>query len=294
MKHLRSILAVSLCALAIAALGACGKKPDAPTAPQSPQRIVSLSPAVTEILYELGLGDKIVGDTRYCNYPPDAEKKQKVGDLHTVKEEQILALKPDLIIDTTSKEHEQMWKRMEAAGIRVERFDINTIEGIYSAYAGIGKATNTEEKAKELAGALKQGFADLRARTRNAQRPTTLFVVDPENFVVAGKGTFVDGLLSDIACLNPIQQPDWPGQPVMEEIIRMKPAVVIYSLNSSDLTAENETKIRNDLAKKLPNVPAVRDNRIFFVNADITTRPGPRMLKGWTEIAKLVHPELFN
>lgn len=294
MKHFFYIIRPAIC-IALAGLACCGRQAAPPLNNAVPQHIVSLSPTVTEILYELGLGDRIIGDTTLCNYPEEAKNKEKVGDFLNVNEEKIISLHPDLLIDTTSKAHEKMWERMKGAGIRVEHFAIDTMDGVYDAYIGIGKIAGVEGKAAELVNNLKQGFSDLKARGARAEnKPKVLFVVDYENFVLAGKGTFIDTLLSDIGCVNLITEKGWPGNASFEVLISLKPDIIIVAVNGKDLTEEKIKAIKARWAIAT-SIPAVAGERVLVVNADTTTRPGPRLLNGWTEeIAKLVHPELFN
>ena len=293
MKYFSHMLRLFTC-IALAGLVCCGRQATPPSNTAIPQRIISLSPTVTEILYELGLGDRLIADTTLCDYPEDAKNKEKVGDFLSVNEEKIISLQPDLIIDTTSKSHEKMWERMARAGIRVEHFEIDTMDAVYDAYTGIGKIAGVEEKAAGLVNNLKDGFADLKARgARAANKPRVLFVVDYENLVLAGEGTFIDTLLADIGCVNVIADKGWPGNASFEVLISLKPDIIIIAVNGKDL-AEEKIKTIKARWTTAASVPAVANNRILVINADTATRPGPRLLKGWTETAKLVHPELFN
>jgi iron complex transport system substrate-binding protein len=282
-----------LACLALATLACCGKLA-APPSGAVPQRIVSLSPTVTEILYELGLGDKVIADTKYCTYPEDAKNKEKIGDFLTVNEEKIISLHPDLVIDTTSQAHEAMWERMERAGIRVEHFNIDTMDGVYEAYAGIGRTCGIEQKARALADSLRRDLADLRARCAAATtRPRVLFFVEYPNLTAVGKDTFIDSLINDIGCVNAVDKSGWLQGFPRELAVSMRPDVIIFAIDGNLLTGAYAKEIKDSFANAT-NVPAVANGRVLVVNGDMTTRPGPRLVKGWREIAKLVHPELFE
>lgn len=289
------ILLHLICAILSAALAGCGGGKSAPPEPPAnPRRIVSLSPVVTEILYELGLGDRIIAASKFCDYPEDAKNKEKVGDFLTVDEERIIALKPDLVIDTASRAHEKMWERFNRAGIAVLDFDVNTMEGVYDAYAGIGRACGVEEKADALLAKLKEGLAALKARCAGASnRPKVIFFVEYPNLTAVGKDTFIDRLLTDIGCENAVTQSGWPQNFPRELVVSFQPDVIIHAVDGGRLTKRYVEEIKNAWLMAA-NIPAVRNRRIFIVNGDTTTRPGPRIVKGWTEIAKFVHPELFD
>ena len=285
-----------LCCIMLLALSGCGggRGYRRVEIPRNAQRIVSLSPTVTEILYELGLGDRIVGNTRYCDYPEDAKNREKVGDFLTVDEEKIICLKPDLVIDTTSRAHEKMWERLNRAGIAVIDFDVNTLEGVYEAYAGIGRAGGAEEKARELVTQLKTDLAELKKRCGRAEsRPKVIFFIEYPNLTAVGKGTFIDRLLSDIGCENVIMQAGWPQNFPRELVLELKPDIIIHSVDGNRLTEEYIQKIRQGWSRAA-TVPAVAHGRIYVVNGDTATRPGPRIMEGWTEIARHIHPELFD
>lgn len=293
MKKKFLILQLSYC-IVFLAFNCCGGKPAPMEPPPNPQRIVSLSPVVTEILYELELGGRIIADTKFCDFPDDAKSKVKVGDFFTVDEERIIALKPDLVIDTTSRSHEKMWARFNRAGVAVLDFDVNTMEGVYAAYAGIGRACGVEKKADALLAALREDLAALRERCSRAEsRPKVIFFVEYPNLTAVGKDTFIDDLLAGIGCENAVAQSGWQQNFPRELVLELKPGVIIHAVDGGSLTEEYAGEIKNSWSRAA-NVPAVRNGRIFIVNGDTATRPGPRIVKGWTEIAKLVHPEAFD
>lgn len=293
MRYLSRVVQFCLC-IGLAALACCGPASGGPAMPAPPKRIVSLSPAVTEILYELGLGDRVVADTAFCNYPADAMNKEKVGDFFTVNEEKIVWLEADLVIDTTSMAHKAMWRRLNRAGIPVVDFDVNTMEGVYSAYIGIGKAAGVEEKARELVGSLKGQLAAIKYRCASAAtKPRVMFFVEYPNLTVVGKGTFIDRLITDAGCENAVTQAGWQQNFPKELVAEMKPDIIIHAVDGSLLTARYAKEIRDSWADAA-NVPAVAEGRIFIVNGDTATRPGPRIVIGWSEIARLVHPELYE
>ena len=285
-----------LCCILLAAQVGCDGGSDKRQVgiPPNPQRIVSLSPTVTEILYELGLGDRIIADTRYCDYPEDARNKEKAGDFLTVNEEKIVFLEPDLVIDTTSRAHEKMWQRFNRAGIAVVDFDVNTLEGVYEAYEVIGRATGTEEKARKLLAELKDDLAELKDRCSRAEsRPRVIFFIEYPNLTAVGKDTFIDRLLADIGCVNVVTQSGWPQNFPRELVVDLKPDVIIHAVDGNVLTEAYAAEIREGWSRAT-TVPAVADGRIYVVNGDTATRPGPRVIEGWTEIARHIHPELFD
>ncbi len=273
------LIILTLLTGALAALASCSNatRPDGD--------IVSLSPVVTEILYELGAGDRIMANTKFCNYPKKAGSKLKIADFHNVNEEEILRLQPALILDTESKKHAPMWKRMTEAGIKVEHFPIDTIEQIPAAYIGIGKAIGKEERGRELAQRFLDERAALKTRYANVTRnPRVLFLVGYLGNDAAGKNTFIDDCIKTVGATNIIQKQGWPTALKDSMIFTDPPDIILVSINGSDINSQKIAEIKNHLKKF--NVP------VHIVNGDEACRPGPRIIAAWEKIGVILHPEV--
>jgi len=276
----RAVLALALIAVAIT-VSNCDKS-DKPR-----EGVVSLSPVVTEILCELGAGDRIVANTRLCNYPEDARGKTKVGDFFNVNEEAIISLRPEMVIDTTSKAHRALWERLSGAGIEVVHCPIETVDEVAAAYEKIGRAVGLEEKGRELSQRFLSDLNNLKAKCADvSQRKRVIFFVEYPNLTAAGKGTFIDDFISAVGGENVVAQSGWVKNFPIEKLVELKPDVIIQAIDGDKLSDEIITDI--DGFFEFANV------RVFVIDADETTRPGPRIVKGWAGMAKILHPELFE
>ena len=256
-------------------------------APRPDGDIVSLSPVVTEILYELGAGERIMANSKFCNYPPAARDKLKVADFHNVNEEEILRLRPALIIDTDSKAHQKMWQRMEDVGIRVVHYPIDTIDQIPAAYVGIGEAVGKAALGRELAQKFEDDRAALKARYAEvAHRPRVLFLTGYVQHESAGRGTFVDDLIKDVGGTNVVEAENWPTSTDLEKLRADPPDFILVSINGSEITPAKIAEIQNQRALKQLGAP------IHIVNGDEVCRPTPRIIAGWAKIGAILHPEV--
>ncbi len=264
---------------AITALVSCGE------APQAEGDIVSLSPVVTEILYELGAGERIMANTKFCNYPEDAKHKIKVADFHNVNEEEILRLNPGLIIDTDSKTHEKMWGRMAKAGLRVEHFPIDTIEQIPAAYIGIGRAIGEEERGRKLAQRFRDDRNALKARYANvSRRPRVLFLLGYRNLDTVGRNTFIDDFITNVGGANIIEKDGWINALSFDVILANPPDIIFVSINGDEINPRKIAEVKNHL--KMFKAP------VHVVSGDEACRPGPRFMAAWKKIGAILHPEV--
>ena len=264
----------------VTALVSCSK------APRPDGDIVSLSPVVTEILYELGAGDRIMANTKFCNYPKDAKRKLKVATgLYNVNEEEILRLGPGLIIDTDSKTHEKMWGRMTKAGIKVEHFPIDRIEQIPAAYVGIGRAIGEEERGRELAQRFRDDRDALKARYANvSRRPRVLFLTGYRALDTAGRNTFIDDFITNVGGVNVIEKDGWINALSFDVILANPPDIIFVSINGDEINPRKSAEGKNHL--KIFKAP------VHVVSSDEACRPGPRFMAAWKKIGAILHPEV--
>jgi iron complex transport system substrate-binding protein len=269
---------------------------------ETPEKIISLSPSNTEILFALGLGDKVVGVTQYCNYPPEAQDKPKIGGFSAteidVSMEQVVAADPDLILATETHVSEVVPKleqllpetKVIVLLTQTESFDV-----IFEAINLVGKCTNTENKAAQLVTEMKSKIKAVTDKTNNLQdseRPKVLYIVWYDPIFAIGGGTLGNSLIEAAGGINIFQEQI--GAPIvdLETIIDRNPQVILGSAaigEGADLPyqfALNE--------ERLKGVDARINNRVYGVNDDITGRPGPRIVEALEQLAKMLHPELFE
>lgn len=262
------------------------------TIPSKPQRIVSLQPSNTEILYALGLGDLYVAGSDFDDYPEAAKSKPRLGGLQ-MSAEAIIAQRPDLVL-ASSGNGASLIQQLEVAKLPVLRADANNLEAVYADILMIGKATGAESAAQALVAKMKEQAAGVKTLTATAGRKPRVFIEldasDPAKVYTAGPGTFLNELIAlasgeNVAASATMQYPALSA----EEVIRANPEVIIL--------ADAEFGTSPELVAKRPGwntISAVKEGRIYPIGASIISRPGPRLVEALREVAKLLHPQLFS
>ncbi|MBI5117941.1 ABC transporter substrate-binding protein [Candidatus Poribacteria bacterium] len=300
--YLRNVVVTVLIVILLTAASGCGQpktggtesaaKP--PSSPERPARIVSMAPSITEVLFALGLGPRVVGVSDFCNYPPEALTKKKIGGIVNPSIETMIAMNPDLVIGLPSPAQESLHHSLRVLGIRVFTFPNDTIADMYNMIQTIGKETSTEKAADELVGRLKAKFSEVSGEVASQPRRKVMFVVGVDPLFVAGRGTFIDELIGmaggkNIATDSISKYP----QLGIEEVVARAPEVILFTALNLNPTPEQDAEARK-LWEKYPSIPAVKEGRIYGLNADHVTRPGPRSGLGAEEIARAIHPEVYD
>ncbi|MEQ8200754.1 MAG: cobalamin-binding protein [Syntrophomonadaceae bacterium] len=259
-----------------------------------PARIVSLAPSNTEILYALGLGAKIVGNTTYCDYPEEAKQCYKVGGFADPSLEKIVAVKPDLVL--ASDIHMQILKVMEDAGLKVIVLNAKSLEGVFGNILLVGKAAGVEDKATELAQDLKKrvdGVNAQIAQVPTGERPLVYYELWYEPYMSVGKDTLIAQLIRLAGGINMtddnIEQYPKLSQ---EVIIERNPAVMInsYGHGSGALITPQQIAAR----KGWSQLDFIKNNRIYTIESDLLSLAGPRIVDGLETMARALHPSLFK
>jgi iron complex transport system substrate-binding protein len=262
-----------------------------------PTRIVSTSPSITEMLYALGLGPKVVGVTAYCDYPAEARSKPHIGTFLQPDYERILALRPDLVL--VIKNPAGVVDRLRSLGLRAEELDQDTVEGILKSIDAIGRMTGTGPRAAKLTAEIRESLQRVRRQAANRPRRSVLFLVGRapgtlQNMVGAGPGTFLDELLTlaggrNILASSPIPYP----KVSLEQILASDPGVIIDMGDYAHGKAIDAERTRNELALWAPltRLSAVRSRRLHAVTASYFVVPGPRMTLAAADFLRYLHPE---
>jgi iron complex transport system substrate-binding protein len=270
---------------ALALLGCTGQ---ALGAESPPRRIVSLAPSVTETIFALGFGDRLVGVTTYCDYPAEAKKIAKIGDFMNPSLEAVMAKKPDLVIGVAGATDPVRAREMERLGLKLILLSLSSLEDILKSTRAIAGMLGNERVGKELAQEISVQIDEVKKRVRPAPRRTVLLVVGYQPVIAAGGKNFIDELISLAGGINiagGAVQP-WLNLPD-EYVVAKKPDVIIEAGMGSERVASR--KHWSDLK----SVPAVRDGRIYSYPSDKILRPGPRFGEALGELARLIHPECF-
>jgi len=254
--------------------------------PERPTRIVSLAPSVTETLFALGLGDRVVGVTSYCDYPPEAAQKEKIGDTQRPSIEKIVALKADLVIASTASQIEQFVRSFEQVGIPVYVSNPRNLDGVLESIKHIGDITNVPERAQELSGKLAERINLLTSAVdlaSSGKRPRVLFLIGSEPLITVGKNTFVNDLITRAGgeSISADQEADYP-QFSLETAIARQPEVIFFQVSGEKLPA------------RLKETPAARAGRVAHIDDDLLLRPGPRVVDGFMQMVAQIHPYLHD
>lgn len=248
-----------------------------------PRRIVSTAPSITEILYALGLGDRVAGVTQYCRYPAAAQTKPKIGSFLEPDFERILALKPDLVV--VIKNPVQVAEKLRKLGVRAEEVNQDSVADVFQSIRKIGEWTGTQTAAAKLTAQLRSELDGIRAKTQGKPWLTTLFLVGRspgtlQGMVGAGPGTFIDELVQlaggeNILKGSPMQYP----KVSVEQVLAGDPQVILdmgdfAHLEGKPIEGGNEFLT---LWSRYPQLRAVRTKQVIQIDSDVFIHPGPRM-----------------
>ena len=256
--------------------------------PQKPERIVSLGPNITEILFALGRGDAVVGRTDFCDYPDAALEVDSVGEIMNPSIETVLELTPDLVITSTHVDRSVITS-LEQAGVTVASiYTDEEYEGIYTTIRETAMLTGAEEQAEPLIEEMQQTIASVQQTVADAPRPRIYYVIDFGDYgdYTAGGDTFIHQLIELAGGRNIAEEiSGWSIS--LERIIEEDPDMLICS-------PRYDTKERLQQAHGYQDLTAVQEGRIYEIHNDLIDRQGVRNAQGVLELAKIFHPELFD
>ncbi|WP_110111901.1 helical backbone metal receptor [Bacillus sp. CGMCC 1.16541] len=266
------------------------------TLEKEPKQIVSLMPSNTEILFELGLDEEIAGVTNFDNYPEEATKKEKVGDMN-FNAEKIISLNPDLVLAHASSmgTSPEAFQQIESAGIPLFVVkDATNFESVYETITDIGTLTGQVEEANELIQTMESEVKAISQKgqtiAKENQKSVWVEVSPAPDIYTTGKGTFMDEMLSIIGAQNIADSEEGWVKVSEEKAVQLNPDVIITTYG---YYTENATEqVMNRPAWK--DVTAVKEKAVVDVNSDTVTRSGPRLVEGLQELAKAVYPEVYK
>jgi len=260
-----------------------------------PQRIVSTAPSITEMLYALGLGDRVVAVTTYCRYPPEAARKPKIGDYLRPNLELILAARPDLVIlERTGVRNSAT---LASARLPVLEVDDGTLAGIYQSIERIGAAAGVAGRAAALNARLRAELDAVARRTAGLPKRRTMFVLGRtparlEGIVVAGQGSYLDELIRLAGGRNIFGDTvSSYGKVPLEEILARDPEVILDMGEMAEPESLSQQRRRAVIAlwRSQPSLSAVRLDRVYAVASGAFLVPGPRVAEAARELAALIH-----
>ncbi|MDR2160181.1 MAG: ABC transporter substrate-binding protein [Treponema sp.] len=255
--------------------------------PAAVERIVSLAPAVTEILFAIGAGDRVAGVTAWCNYPPEALDRTKVGGFSGIQVsiEQIAALRPDLVI-LSADMHGRVAELLEGLSIPFFAVEPRSFDGLYETVAILGRLTGCEEGAAETARTMKEKIALAAKVTTDVERPLVYWELSDDPLISVGGGSFINELITlggGVNIFGDLDQ-DWP--PVSAEQIMVRRPGWIFTGDDHGAGADSFAR-----RPGWDDIPAVKEGYIAVVRADVFYRYGPRLADAVLEIARILHGE---
>lgn len=283
---LRALLRIVLPLGLLAAALACVQPPAPAGLPgKSPQRIVSLTPALTEILFAVGAGDRVVGVTQYCDFPPAAKAKPKVGGYVNPSVESVLALKPDLVLVSPGPGNRDSALAMQRAGLTLEIVPSETLPESLAAIEAVARVVGLEATGNDLAASVRARLDAVAKRVSGAPRVPTLFCVQTDPVIAAGRDTLPSQLLEIAGGSNVVAALRYPRLDV-EAVTAARPELILQArMDVADGTKHNE----DTFWKRWTAIPAVAHGRVVVLPDDLALRPGPRVADAAEELAGILH-----
>lgn len=302
MKHVR-ILLVFLLALALFSSTALGWTPVTITddsgfesiIESQPQTIVSLAPTNTEIIFALGLGDKVVGVTEYCNYPEEALTKPKMGGYSTINVEKIVAANPDIIFANPKNGQENI-DSLRQLGYTVIVIQSDSVDGTYDAIRMIGRCTGTTAEADFIISDMKIRIQAITDKLEGVtEKPTVMHAMSVESFWVSGSNTFQNELITLAGGTNAFADVKGWGVVTLEKLLTTNPEIILVDSGSKmGTTGENTLQKAFLTEQRLSSITAVQNKDVYVMDSDTFDRGGPRIVISLEQLAHILHPEIFG
>ena len=255
-----------------------------------PKRIISLAPSITEILFALGLNEEIVGVTEFCDFPPQALEKPKVGYSHP-NLESIVALQPDLVLVPKSFMRVDLLQKLEQLKIPTFVLEPHTVEDIMAHIQMLGRMVGRSQEGNEETAVLRKQVSSLSQELEGLPRPTMLYVLNSEPLITVGPGSFIHHLIELAGGRNAAEEARTPyPRLTMEEVIRQNPEYLVFPVGRFEGIPQSE----QESWKRWDTLNAVKHNRLFQVQSDLLNRPGPRIIDGLKQLVNILHPEVFQ
>lgn len=262
--------------------------------PRQPARIVSMAPNLTEILFALGLGERVVGVTQDSDYPPAALAKTRVGTFWQPNIEAVIATRPDLVLTLAFEQQRELARRLRRTGYDCLTVDIERIDDLFTAIVAIGDDAGAPGQARELSDGIKAALHRLQTATAGLPRVKVLWVVQREPLRVAGRDTFVNEMIELAGGENAIGPTLHKYPPIgAEQVIAARPEVIIEPAMVQG-PLDEQYRQASSYWRRYANLPAVTNKRIYVIDGDMVSRLGPRLPLGVETIAKCLRPELFG
>jgi iron complex transport system substrate-binding protein len=254
-----------------------------------PKRIISLAPSVTEMVFAIGAGEQLVGVTEFCDFPPEALNKQKVG-YSNPNLESMIALQPDLVLAPKEFLKPDMLATLEQLKVPVFVMGATTIEDIFSHLHTLGRMLDHSVAANDVILALRRHLAEITARTQGLPPVRVLYVLNSQPLITVGPGSFIDQLIEMAGGTNVAAQSGMAYPRLsMEVVLQQDPEVLIFPVGKAEGISDGEQQAW----QQWPTMAAVKQRRLHQIPADLLNRPGPRIGQALGILADILHPGVF-
>jgi iron complex transport system substrate-binding protein len=258
--------------------------------PDRPQRIVAMAPSITEIIFALGLSDRLVGATQFSDYPPAAEELPKVGSYVHLDVEKIVALRPDLCIAVKDGNPISVVRKLETVGIPVYAVDPRDLNAVMDTLLELGRLLDVHARAEAIVGAMTDRIQRVRQQVACAdQTPGVFFQIGISPIVSVGTPTFIHELIVMSGGVNLAQGATPYPRFSKEQVIGLWPDVMIITSMAREAVFD---QVKAEW-QQWPELPAVMNRRIYLVDSNVFDRASPRLVEGLEMLARLIHPHCF-
>jgi iron complex transport system substrate-binding protein len=273
--------------------------PARPEPERAVERVISMSPAATEILFSLSLGDRLVGITRFCDYPPEAEKIPRVADMLDISLETLLDLAPDLVILVDL--NASLRERIEQLGIKTFVLNQETLSGLCGSIEELGQVCSVPEKGRAEADAIRGALAEADRLTAGLPRPRVAVAVDRDitdsvirSLYIAGRESFYDEMIRLAGGRNAFETKGVTYPKLSAEgLLELDPDVIIDLVGDHRIAEGVSREVLEAQWRSIPELKAVREDRIRLIAGNYALRPGPRLVRALFEFMGVIHPELL-
>jgi iron complex transport system substrate-binding protein len=257
---------------------------------KAPQRVVSLAPSITEMLFALGLDDQIVGVTNFCNYPPDALTKPKIGYTHP-NLETLLGLRPDMVAAPSEFLRADVVAKLDELKIPVFTLQARSLEDVLSHIHLLGRIFDRSAAADALTRQMRDRLGRITRQLESAPHRRVLYVLSSQPLITVGPDSYIHQMIgiahgSNIAAAASGAYPRLN----METVLEHNPEVLIFPIGSTEGVSEGEQQAWT----RWTALSAVQHRRLHVVSSDALNRPGPRVMEGLEQLARAIHPEVFS
>ncbi|MCC5910258.1 MAG: cobalamin-binding protein [Clostridiaceae bacterium] len=262
-------------------------------------RIISVVPSHTEILFALGLEDKVVAVSDYCDYPVEALDKEKIGGYQTLNIERIIELDPDILFIYGGGDDEAI-QQLEAVGITIAKYEPESIQEILDTIASIAVITNTEEKGQELIKAMEEKRDSIIEKVKDQENVRVFYEIWHEPLMSAGEGSFINELITLVGGENVAKEAEG-AYPIfsVEALVENDPEVYLkpseYGGKIAAMTEEKKNMVIDEIKNRpgFTQITAVKNDNIHLLDPNIISRPGIRIVEALELVAEAIHPEVF-